>query len=135
MALTPQQESEYLTRLEGLSVSLVRSDLESGKIQPHLIHATATWLSAKEREAEARREASNAEQIELARRTSEAAERAASEAERASAAAERSATAAERQAGAAERANTRATIAIVIATISIIVAAVSIWITHMDAHK
>lgn len=113
-ALNPDQEREYLTRLEGMGVSLVRSDFERGKIQPHLVHATATWLSAKEKEADARREASNAEQMELARRTSEAAERAASE---------------------AERANTRATIALVIAIISVFATVVSIWITHLDAHK
>jgi hypothetical protein len=135
MALTPNQEREWISQLEAMGVPLVRSELEQGKISPHWIHLTATWLSAKDKEADARREASNAVQTELARRTSEAAERAASEAERASAAAERSATATERQATAAERANTRATIALAVAIISVIATAVSIWITHIDAHK
>ena len=135
MALTPDQEHEYFTRLEAMGVSLVRSDFAAGKIQPHLIHPTATWLSGKEKEAEARREASHAEQMELARRASEAAERSASEAERASAAAERSAAAVEGQASASERANTRATIAIMIAIASIVAVAINVWITHLDAHK
>ena len=106
-------------------VALVRSELERGKISPHRVHLTATWLSAKDKEAEAGREASKSEQIELARRASEAADRAA--------------TAAELQAIEARRANKRATIALVIAIISIIATAigtaVSIWLTQIDAHK
>ena len=114
MAPTPDQEREWTAQLEGMGVQLVRSELDVGKIPPHWIRLTATWLSAKDKEAEARREASNAEQMELARRASEAAERAAF---------------------AAKRANIRATIALVIATVSIIATAISIWIAHVDAHK
>jgi hypothetical protein len=121
MALTPDQEREWIAQLEGMGVTLVRSELERGKISPHRVHLTATWLSAKDKEAEAGREASKSEQIELARRASEAADRAA--------------TAAELQAIEARRANKRATIALVIAIISIIGTAVSIWLTHIDAHK
>jgi len=125
MALTPDQEREWIAQLEGMGVTLVRSELERGKISPHRVHLTATWLSAKDKEAEAGREASKSEQIELARRASEAADRAA--------------TAAELQAIEARRANKRATIALVIAIISIIATAigtaVSIWLTHIDAHK
>ena len=116
MALTQDQEREWAARLVSMGVSLVKSEFERGKIPPAFVFSTAAWLSAQEKEAEARREASNSEQIELARR-------AASEAHRASAAAERSAIAAERQAGAVERANARATIALVIAVASIIIAA------------
>ena len=121
MALTPDQEREYLAQLEGMGVSLVRSEFERKQIPPHLIHLTGTWLSGKDREAEARREASNAEQMELAKRASEAAERATA--------------AAERQATAAQRANTRATIALIIAIVSVVATAINIWMTHLDAHK
>ena len=121
MALTPDQEREWIVQLERTGVKLVRSELEGGKISPHLVHLTATWLSAKDREAEAQREASNSEQIELARRASEAAERAA--------------TASEVQAIEARRANKRATVALAIAIISIIATAISIWIVHVDGHK
>ena len=121
MALTPDQEREYLAQLEGMGVSLVRSEFERKQIPPHLIHLTGTWLSGKDREAEARREASNAEQMELAKRASEAAERATA--------------AAERQAAAAQRANTRATIALIIAIVSVVATAINIWIAHLDAHK
>jgi hypothetical protein len=128
MALTNDQEQEFITGLETLGPSLARLELERGKIPPAFVHTTFLWLASKDKEAEARREASSSAQIELARS-------AAAEASRASAAAERSAVAAERQAAAAERANTRATIALVIAIASIIITAVSIWITRMDAHK
>jgi phage terminase Nu1 subunit (DNA packaging protein) len=125
MALTPDQEREWTAQLEGMGVQLARSELERGKIPPHWVHLTATWLSSKDKEAEAQRDASNAEQMEIARRASEAAARAA--------------TAAELQAIEARRANKRATIALVIATISIIATtvgtAVSIWISHIDARK
>jgi hypothetical protein len=134
MALTPDQERVWFAQLEALSVPLVRSDLESGKISPAFVHATAVWLSAKDKEAEERREASNSAQIALARRAAEAAEQAASEAHRASTVAGRSATAAERQAAAAERANSKATIAIVIAAISLIVAIVASVIPLLSKH-
>jgi hypothetical protein len=125
MALPPDQEREWTAQLEGMGVQLVRSELERGKIPPHWVHLTATWLSSKDKEAEAQREASNSEQTELARRASEAADRAA--------------TAAELQPVEARRANKRATIALAIAIVSIIATtvgtAVSIWITHINAHK
>jgi ferric-dicitrate binding protein FerR (iron transport regulator) len=105
MALIRDQEREYLARLEGMGVARVRSELEGGKIPPHFMHLTSTWLSAKQKEAEERREASNAAQVELARKASEAAERAAT---------------------AARRANRRATIALVFAVISVIAAAIGI---------
>jgi F0F1-type ATP synthase assembly protein I len=71
--------------------------------------------SAKERQVEERREASDSAQIELARRACKAAERVAD--------------AASRQATAAERANARATIALAIAIISMMITGFSIWIT------
>jgi phage terminase Nu1 subunit (DNA packaging protein) len=128
MAINPEQERIFVSRLEEMGVTLVRSDYEQGKISPHWVQVTTTWLAKKDREAEARREASNVEQIEIARRASEAAERAASEAALASAATERQATA-------AAKANTRATIALIISLISIIATVAGIWITHLGAHK
>jgi hypothetical protein len=125
MALTADQERKWSAQLEQMGVSRVRSELDGGRIPPHFVNLTSTWLSAKEKEAETRREASSSAQIELARRASEAAERAAA--------------AAELQAIEAKRANRRATIALVIAIISIIATAigtaVSIWIAHLDVHK
>jgi hypothetical protein len=90
--------------------------------------AAIKWLSAKSQEAGRLRDASDAEQIEIARAASKAAERSAVAAERASAAAER-------QAAAAERANTRATIALAIAIISILATAFNIWVAHRDATR
>jgi hypothetical protein len=84
------------------------------------------WLAVKDQEERRRSDASQAEQIEIARSASAAAQRAATAAERAS-------TAAERQAVAAERANTRANIALVIATISIIATVIGMVVTHLDA--
>jgi hypothetical protein len=133
MALNIDQEREHIARLERMGVSSVRSELEGGKISPHFVQLTSTWLSAKDKEAEERREASDSAQMELARRVSEVAERAAT---------------------AARRANRRATIALVIATVSIVAAAIGtaasinpaivskindvvtrIWLSHINAHK
>jgi hypothetical protein len=50
MALTPDQERDWFAQLEALSVSQVRSDLEGGKTPPAFVHATAAWLSAKDKE-------------------------------------------------------------------------------------
>jgi hypothetical protein len=131
--MATEQEQQFIALyLEPNSVDHVRRLLDRGEISSGFVHVTAQWLSDKEIEAERRKEASNSEQIELARRASEAANRAAD-------AAEASADAARRQAKAAEKANTRATIAIVIAIASAIITAivtvVGIWITHMDVHK
>jgi hypothetical protein len=130
MGLDAEQERQFIRRLESLGEMQVKLMLSSGGWAPALEPTVLNWLSEKDREAARLREASQAEQIEIAREASIAAQRAAAAAERASAAAERQATA-------AERANTRATIALVIAIISIIattvVAAIGIWITHGDA--
>jgi hypothetical protein len=119
MSFTPA-ERDYIAQLEGLSDAQIRADLDHGRIPPAFVNSVTIWLSGRER-------ASSSEQMEIARRASDAAERA-------STAADRAATAAERQAAAAERANTRATIALVIAIVSMIVTIISILITHWDAH-
>ena len=125
MSLTNEQEREYIAQLEPLSNTQVRADLDHGRIPPALVHSVSVWLSARER-------ASLSEQIETARRASDAAERAAL-------AADRAAIAAERQATAAERANTKANIALIIAIASTITMAVitfvGIMISHLDVHK
>jgi hypothetical protein len=110
---TPEQERLWIAELDKRSVEQVRRMRAQAEIPQAFVFATEQWLSEKEREAEHRSEASNSEQIALARRASEAAER---------------------QAAAAERANTRATIALIIAIVSIIAttatALFSIWITR-----
>lgn len=121
MALTKDQENAWFAELDKMGRERVRASLDHGTISPAYESISWDWLSRKEVEGERRREASNVEQIEIARLASEAADRAA--------------TAAERQAIAAERANTRATIALTIAIISIIVSAIGIWIPYWDAHK
>jgi hypothetical protein len=122
--LTPA-DLDWIKQLERMGVERTKSELDNGRISPTWFHLTSSWLSQQERLAQVRRDASNAEQIALARRASEAAERAA--------------TAAELQATEARRANRRATIALVIAiasmAVSAIVAAIGIWITHMDTAK
>jgi hypothetical protein len=114
VALTPEQERLYIIELEKMGETQVRSDADHGKISPAFVYLATRWLSDKEREAKRRAEASQAEQLELTRRASEAAER---------------------QAAAAERANTRATIALVIAIASMLVTIAGIGVTYWDAHK
>ena len=121
MTLTTEQEKAWLTELDKMGRERVRASLDHGAISPAYVSLSWDWLSKQEAEETRRREASNSEQIEIARRASEAADRAA--------------TAAERQAKAAERANTRATIALAIAIISIIVSIIAIWLPYWIVHK
>lgn len=125
---TPEQERAYLAQFDPWSNEQIRHELVHGFIPGEFKHALTLYLSKREMD-------SSSEQIEIARRASDAADRAASEATRASAATERQAIAAERQATAAERANTRATIALVIAIISIIASAKDIWLPLLESHK
>jgi hypothetical protein len=130
VSLTPADEAQFIKR--PLGETQVRLRLPTGGWAPALEPIVIAWLAEKEREAARLSEASQAEQIEIARTASLAAQRAATAAERASAAAERQATA-------AERANTKATIALAIAIISMIatavITAIGIWITHSDAKQ
>ena len=97
MALTPEHEREWIAKLEEMGVTQVRSLLDQNKIFPiALVNPTAKWLSDKDREAKAKADALQSEQMGLMRR----------------------------QADAAERANTRATIAIWVAGASLIVSIV-----------
>jgi len=97
VALTPEHEREWIAKLEEMGVTQVRSLLDQNKISPiALVNPTAKWLSDKDREAKAKADALQSEQMGLMRR----------------------------QADAAERANTRATIAIWVAGASLIVSIV-----------
>ena len=126
MTLSPEEHQRFIADLERRGVNQVRSELERGTLSPAAVHPASAWLAEKDKEDERRKEASNAEQMELARRASDAAERAAE-------AAERSAVAAEREATAVEKANKRATLALVIAIVSIIATGIGIWTNHRDA--
>lgn len=118
MALNPDAERSYISELERLGETQVRSDYDHGRIPPGFMYLAANWLGERKRASERRREASNSEQIELMRRA---------------------ASAAEVQATEARRANTKATIALIIAIaspiVSTIIAAIGIWMTHLDTHK
>jgi hypothetical protein len=122
MALTPEQERLWIQELGNMGRERVRASLDHNTISPAYVSLSWDWLSKEETDEKRRREASNSEQIEIARSASEVALRAAS--------------AAERQATAAERANTRATIALTIAILSMIVSVIAIWLPHYwDLHK
>ncbi len=115
VAITPEQQEGFFAELAKMGKERVRWSLEHNQISPAAFISVAwDWLSKQEAEEKRRQEASNSEQIEIARRASEAAER---------------------QASAAERANTRATIALVIAIISMIVSAIGIWLPYWSASK
>jgi CHASE3 domain sensor protein len=103
MALTEEQERQWIAQLEGMGETQVRKLLSQDKISPAFVYLSSQWLAAKELGAELRSEASQSEQMELIRRAS---------------------AAAEAQAREARRANTRATIALIIAILSIIVSAI-----------
>ena len=107
VGLTPEQERQYVTDLEKMGETQVRSDSELGRISPGFVHLASTWLAGKEREAKKREAASKAEQIELMRR----------------------------QAAATERANTRATIAILIAIASVVVTFIGTIVTVIGTWK
>jgi cysteinyl-tRNA synthetase len=112
-------------RLEKLGPAQIRLLLSNGGWPNNLNIQAIEWLAEKDQESARLKDASQAEQAELAKEANAAASRAAS-------AAERAAEAAERQAIAAEKANTRATIALAIAIVSIIATVVGIWIVHWD---
>jgi hypothetical protein len=126
LAMPVSENDQIIARLEGLGEQQVRLLVSSGGLPTSWNVRIAEWLATKDQEARRLSEASQAEQIEIARSASKAAERPAAAAERAS-------TAAERQALAAERANTRATIALVIAIISIIATIIGTVVVHLDA--
>ncbi len=114
MALTPEQERLYIADLEKMGVTQVRSDRDHGRISPGFVNLASAWLSGKERQAERRKEASQAEQTEFLRRTTEATER---------------------QAIQARRANITAIWAIGIAGLSMIVTNIGSGVTQLDAFK
>jgi hypothetical protein len=120
------ENDQINARLEQLGPNQVRLLISSGGLPTGWNVRVAEWLAAKDQEERRLSEASQTEQIEIARAASKAAERAAAAAERAS-------TAAERQTVAAERANTRATFALAIAIVSIIATVIGMVVVHLDA--
>jgi hypothetical protein len=100
------ENDQIIERCETLGEQQVRLLVSSGDFPSGWNVRVAEWMAKKDQETRRLSEASQAEQIEIARLASKAAERAS--------------IAAERQALAAERANMRATIALVIASISIV---------------
>jgi hypothetical protein len=108
VVLTAEQEREWIAQLEKMGLTEAKSLRDRGEISPAYVFLTSTWIADEEREAKARAEVLQSEQMELTRRSSDAAER---------------------QATAAERANTRATIAIWVAAISAASAALSLIIS------
>ena len=117
---------EYETLEARGEVEVRRVLLEGRMLGPRAVVAQ-TWLREKEEarraEAERKSDASQAEQLEIARAASAAAERAA-------VAAEKAAAAAELDAAEARKANTRATMALVIAAISATVAIIGMFLHH-----
>lgn len=118
MALTEEQERQWIAELERMGPTQVRSLLDQDKITPALVFLSSHWLSEKDREGERREAASQSEQIALMRRA---------------------ASAAELQADEARRANTKATIALIIAIaspiVTAIIAAIGIWLPYWSTHK
>jgi hypothetical protein len=79
---TSEQEREFVAQLEERSIGQVKRQLERGEIPPAFVFVTSNWVSDKERQAEQRAEASNSEQIEIARSAAIEARRASDAAER-----------------------------------------------------
>src|SRR5207244_5099587 len=103
--------------LERMGERRVRLALERKEFPDAQVHTAYKWLSEKDDASARVKDASQAEQIEIARSARDAAWAAAS--------------AAERAAAAAEKANERATIALIIAAISITVTTIiSLWLAH-----
>ena len=100
MALSPEQEREWTTKLKNMGVTQAKLLWNRGEISPAYRYITSTWIADEERQAEGRAQALQSEQMELMKRSS---------------------VAAERQAIAAKRANARASFALFIAAVSLIV--------------
>lgn len=128
------QKAKARAEVEELGERRVRHMLSTNQMPGSHLEAAEEWIASIDaaalREKETAHEASQAEQLTLARSAKDAAWAASAAAERAATAAERDATAAERAATAVEVANKRATIALIIAAISIIITAVGIWISY-----
>jgi hypothetical protein len=112
-------DSEQLARFEEMGEAAVSLIVRTSGFATTNQRLAIKWLAQKDQESERRREASQAEQIDIARSAKDAAWAAA--------------RAAERAAKAAEKANIRATIALIIAAISIAVTLIGIWLVHHDA--
>jgi hypothetical protein len=119
--MSEDEDANMLAHLKKMGEKQVRLLLSNGGM-PLPFHPVAfKWLTDIDQELERVREASKAEQIEIARSAKDAAWAAA--------------RAAERAAKAAEKANIRATIALIIAAISIAATIIGIWLVHLDATR
>jgi hypothetical protein len=118
-----KDERDFMAELDGIGEDQVRQNIAMGVYGTGKRRLTELWLERKNRE---RADSQRAEDIEVARRASEAAERAASAAERDASAAERAAEAAERAADAAEESNQNAATAKWIAMAMMIITALGI---------
>jgi hypothetical protein len=114
-------DNEQFARFDEMGEEAVRIHVHTFSFNTAHQRLAIKWLAKKDQELERRRDASQAEQIEIARSAKDAAWAAA--------------MAAERAATAAEKANIRAIIALIIATISIIATVAGIWIVHRDVRK
>ena len=112
--ISMENEHEQFRRFEEMGEKKVRLLLETKQLNRTVTLLAVEWLAPKDQELVRLREASQAEQTEIARSDKDAAWAAAR---------------------AAQKANTTATIALVIATISAIAAIVSMWIVHVDSMK
>jgi hypothetical protein len=110
-----------ISYLEALGEAQVRRLISNGGLPDTLRPAAIKWLADIDHDSERLKEASQAEQIDIARSAKDAAWAAA--------------RAADRAATAAEKANARATIALIIAIISVISTVVGIWLTYQDEGK
>jgi hypothetical protein len=122
---SPADDPAIIAAMESLGVAQLRTRIAGGAWPSHLMGAADRWLTQQDQEAERVRDASQREQIEIARSAKDAAVLA-------SEAASRAAAAAERQAVAAENANKRATAALIIAALSITTTIIGIMVTHRD---
>jgi hypothetical protein len=69
---TAAQEKEFVAQLSERGLWFFKYQLEHNKIPDAFVFVSANWVAGQEREAERRKEISNAEQADLARRASEA---------------------------------------------------------------
>lgn len=110
---------EWDNFFEGHGEPKLRLLMQNGGWPQSLHLKTVEWLARRDQDVSIRQEASQVEQIDIARSSKDAAWA--------------SAKAAERAAAAAEAANTRATTALIVAIVSIIITVVGLWLVHWDA--
>ena len=119
-----ERQGRFIERWESEGVDAVRLSLSADTWSHEVRKWAIAWIASKDQEARRASEASQSEQIEIARLASAAAIRAAT-------AAERAASAAEVQAAAAQRANTIARAALIVAAISMAISIIAPLAEHL----